>query len=178
MKTEADVDKVVGELERRQKINGLRQPPRFVKVSSLEAGPGWKWVMVDSGSYEHCLDAEEELPDHPVERSPGQDIGQVVETAGGHELPNLGQVRVEFETQEGFESDVTFQNIKVTTPILSVRKLVKKGHQVQFRRGGGAIVAAGGQRMEFVERGGVYYIKMKIRPPTPANSGLGFTRRG
>lgn len=135
--------------------------------------------MVDSGSAEHCLDADEELPDHPIERSPGQDIGQVVETAGGHELPNLGQVRVEFETQEGFESDVTFQNIKVTTPILSVRKLVRKGHQVEFKRGGGSIVASGsGQRMDFVERGGVYYIKLKIRPPPTVNSGSGFTRRG
>ena len=134
--------------------------------------------MVDSGSAEHCLDAEDELPDHPVERSPGQEIGQVVETAGGHELANIGQVRVEFETQEGFESDVTFQNIKVTTPILSVRKLVRKGHQVQFRKGGGSIVAAGsGQRMDFVERGGVYYITLKIRPPTPVNSATGFIRR-
>ena len=135
--------------------------------------------MVDSGSFEHCIDAESELLGHEVQRSPGQDVGQVVETAGGHELKNQGQVHVEFETQEGLESDVTIQNIKVTTPILSVRKLVRKGHHVQFRQGGGSIIAAGtGQKMNFVERGGVYYIKLKIRPPVTKNSQSGFTRRG
>ena len=81
--------------------------------------------------------------------------------------------------QEGQEPDVIIQNIKVTTPILNVRKLVRKGHQVQFRRGGGSIIAAGtNQRMEFVERGGVYYIKLKIRPPAAKNSQSGFTRQG
>ena len=178
VRTEADIDKVVDEF-RIRRVNGLINTPKFVKVSSLEAGPGWRWIMVDSRSAEHCLDAEAELPDHEVEPSPGQEIGQTVETAGGHELANLGQVRVEFETQEGLESDVTFQNIKVTTPILSVRKLVKKGHEVEFRRGGGSIVAAGsGERMNFIERGGVYYIKLKIRPPVSRNSQPGFTRRG
>ena len=167
------------EFRKRQTVNGLRKSPRFVKIASLEAGQGWKWVMVDSGSGEHCLDAEVKLPDHPIERSPGQEAGQTVETAGGHELHNLGQVRVEFETQEGLESDISFQHIKATTPILSVRKLVKRGHQVEFRRGGGSIIAAGsGQRMDFVERGGVYYIKLKIRPPVHVNRASGFIRRG
>ena len=92
VRTEADVEEVMQEFRKRQTVNGLRKSPRFVKIASLEAGQGWKWVMVDSGSGEHCLDAEVELPDHPIERSQGQEAGQTVETAGGHELHNLREV--------------------------------------------------------------------------------------
>ena len=92
-----DVDRVIDEF-RTKRINGLTAP-KFVKISSLEAGTGWKWFMVDSGSFEHCIDAESELAEHEVQRPPGQDIGQTVEAAGGHELKNSRQVHVEFETQ-------------------------------------------------------------------------------
>ena len=72
--------------------------------------------------------------------------------------PMGGQVSVEFETQEHIHSTITFQNVKVTTPILSVRKLVRKGHNVEFWNGGGCITGAskGGHEMNFVERNGMY----------------------
>ena len=148
-----------------------------IRVASLK--PGYKWVMVDSGSGEHCCWAEEEFPDHAVERSPGQQSGQTMETACKGMLQNEGQILVDFETQEGIQSNVTFQNVRVSTPILSVRKLVRKGHQVSFRRGGGTITAAEtGDKMEFEERGGVYYIQLKILPPKKKKISSDFVRRG
>ena len=135
--------------------------------------------MVDSGSGDHCAWAEDEFPDHEVESSPGQRNGQTMETACKGILNNEGQILVDFETQEGIRSNVTFQNVKVSTPILSVRKLVRKGHEVSFRRGGGTIIAAEtGDRMDFVERGGVYYIKLKILPAKPENTKPDRIRRG
>ena len=102
-----------------------------------------------------------------------------METACAGELKNEGQIHVQFETQEGIRSDITLQNVKVTTPIMSVRKLVKKGHMVEFWNGGGCIIAAKtGRKMYFVERGGVYYIKLKILPLVAKNSGPDFIRRG
>ena len=97
----------------------------------------------------------------------------------GHELANEGQVTVGFETQEHIRSTITFQNVKVVSPILSVRQLVKKGHRVEFWDGGGCITGAGkgGHKMSFVERNGVYYMKMKFLPPTKPNE-AGFSRQG
>ena len=135
--------------------------------------------MVDSSSGDHCVNADKELPDHEVESSPGQQNGQTMETACKGILHNHGQILVDFETQEGIRSNVTFQNVKVSTPILSVRKLVRKGHQVAFRKGGGTITAAEtGDQMEFVDRGGVYYIKLKILPAKPKSTKSDFIRRG
>ena len=102
-----------------------------------------------------------------------------METASGHVLPNQGQVTLDLETREKLRSSITFQNVKVITPILSVRKLVRKGHRVEFWKGGGNIIAAGdgGHRMAFVERNGVYYIRMKFLPPAN-DASSGFSRQG
>ena len=183
VRTEEDVDAAVKMFEQRKtSVAGILERATLssrVKVcGNQQLADDEMWVMVDSGSGAHCINVGKMLPRHLIQESPGQLKGQVMETAGGHELQNEGQVLVDFETQEGIRSNIVFQNVKVTTPILSVRKLVLKGHKVEFWDGGGCITGAGagGHKMFFVERNGVYYIKLRILPPK--NNEAGFTRRG
>jgi hypothetical protein len=53
--------------------------------------------------------------------------------------------------------------MKVSTPILSVRKLVKDGNDVYINNQGGYIVnLATGKRMKVFNFQGVYYLRMKV----------------
>ena len=139
-KTESAVDKVVKEFEDRASKSKIvaclrdRTVNGPVKVAAIEGG--YKWAMVDSGPGDHCAWAEDEFPEHEIEESEGQLNGQTMEPACKSILKNEGQFLVDFETQEGIKSNVTFHNVKVSTPILSVRQLIRKGHQVAFRVAG------------------------------------------
>ena len=56
-------------------------------------------------------------------------------------------------------------------PILSVRKIVRKGNYVTFRDGGGYIKnVKTGDKMRFVERQGVYFIKVLVKAPSPGKT--------
>ena len=59
--------------------------------------------------------------------------------------------------------NIQFSDLPVSCPILSVRRTVKKGKAIVFNDGGGYILhRQSKRRIEFVEREGVYFIKMKI----------------
>ena len=61
--------------------------------------------------------------------------------------------------------------MKVTVPILSVRKLVRDNHNVWFEKHGGYILnLTTGEKIPFFEFQGVYYLKMKILPPDTSSS--------
>ena len=66
-------------------------------------------------------------------------------------------------------------------PIISVRKVVKKQNIVTFKDGGGYIYnKQTGKKLRFVERNGVYFIKIKVLDPpeNEACSEPGFARHG
>ena len=51
-------------------------------------------------------------------------------------------------------------------PILSVRKIVKKGNDVNFQKGQGTIVhRTTGRTLRFNEHDGVYFLKIKVPDP-------------
>ena len=88
-------------------------------------------------------------------------------TATGEIIPNMGERRVRVVTGEGRKCSITFQVAKVDTPVLSTRKLTECGHDVLYQQHGGVIIDnATGQRTKFVQRGGVYYVKLKVLTPT------------
>ena len=74
---------------------------------------------------------------------------------------------------EGHKVPITFSDLPVQCPILSVRKIVRRGNKVVFNLDGGYIKhKATGNKMYFVEREGVYFIKMKILDVESPESGF------
>ena len=82
----------------------------------------------------------------------------------------------------GVEVSLGFTHMKVDVPVVSVRALVRNGNDVQFFEGGGKVTnRENGAEIPFVEMGGVYFLKLKIKPPKSAASmgnSAGFARPG
>ena len=75
---------------------------------------------------------------------------------------------------DGESHSIEFDDLPVECPIISVRKIVRKGNKVVFQEKGGYILNETTQkRLHFTEKQGVYFIKLKVRPPTED-----FHRRG
>ena len=122
--------------------------------------------MVDSGSFCHAIDAEVELPEHELIPLSEHESQQDGESACGGIMKRLGRVKT-IGTVEGKSLDVQWNAMKVKVPILSVRRLVHDKHSVRFRREGGYIRnLRTGEKIPFFEFQGVYYLKMKIVPPS------------
>ena len=106
--------------------------------------------------------------------------GMSAETAGGDVIRKLGTVHTE-SIIDGSQVGITWDHMKVSTPILSVRKLVRDGNDVHITQKGGTIRnLKTGQTMQIHNFQGIYYVRMKITSgksmavkPTP-----GFHRPG
>ena len=60
--------------------------------------------------------------------------------------------------------DIQFCHMKVNTPIISVRRLVKDGYEIFICDGGGFIRhMETGKLLYFLEHQGVYYMKLKVK---------------
>ena len=60
--------------------------------------------------------------------------------------------------------------MRVRTPILSVRKLVRDDHEIYTTRGGGSIRnTTSGKQIKFFEHAGVYYLKLEITSRADSN---------
>ena len=123
--------------------------------------------LVDSGSTVNAAWISNDFPQwaHPVRSTPASERGDSATTACGQKLVNKGRVQIK-ATAQGAEFNVTFKDMETELPILSVRKMVKKNHDVRFRRDGGTIRhRATGREMLFYEHEGVYFLKLKISNP-------------
>ena len=118
--------------------------------------------MLDSGSFTHAIDADVELPDHEVELCDSDAPGNSAESACGGIIKKWGTVKTTGTVDE-VDVNVTWNHMKVGTPILSVRRLVKDGNDVYINKKGGYIInLATGKMMRFYNFQGVYYVKMMI----------------
>ena len=135
------------------------------KVSRVELAADERLVMVDSGSFCHAIDAQEQLPGHEVTPLSTSENSQEAESACGGIMKRLGRVRTR-GLVEGMQLDIRWNSMKVKVPILSVRKLVQDNHNVWFEKHGGYILnLLTNEKLPFFEFQGVYYLKMKILPP-------------
>ena len=83
--------------------------------------------------------------------------------ANGGELLVTHELDVVCEL-DGHDVPVTFSDLPVSCPILSVRRIVKRGNRVVFDDDGSYILEkATGRRIEFVERERVYFVRMKMK---------------
>ena len=123
--------------------------------------------MVDSGSFVHAINAEVEIPNHQLVPPTEQDKQVVAETACGGKLTKQGSVQVQCET-DGSKVAIEFDSMRVKTPILSVRKLVRDNNEVRFRRHGGFIQnLASGKIINFFKSQCVLY---ETQDPTTQRS--------
>ena len=66
----------------------------------------------------------------------------------------------------GVKVTMGLTNMKVDVPVASVRTFVRNGNDVQFYDGGGRVTnRENGAVLPFVEMGGVYFLKLRIKQP-------------
>ena len=132
--------------------------------------------LVDSGSFTHAINAEEDLPEFEILPLKASQIGRDGESACGEIMHRRGRMKTQGSV-EGIPLALTWDVMSVKVPILSVRKLVRDAHNVFFQRYGGHIKnLVTGARIPFFEYQGVYYLKYKIQQPNEAPSEPGFGR--
>jgi hypothetical protein len=165
VRTEHDLSRLAG------KITALPAQPKeiakvYKKISKIELKPGEKLCMVDSGSFIHAIDAENDLPGHDIQWfSEDESNKGVAETACGGILRRLGLVKCTGQV-DGNEVSITWNHMKVKCPILSVLRLTKDGNKIVIREDGGEIInLESGKRIPFFQHNGVYYLKLKVNSP-------------
>ena len=81
----------------------------------------------------------------------------------GSPIPNLGQIDMGFQTDEGHECGMTWQVAEIERPLIAVSHLSASGHRVTLERDGGEIVhASSGRRIRVHRKGGVYVLRMWV----------------
>ena len=134
-------------------------------------------IALDSGAGDHVA-AEVDAPGYSVEESPGSKRGQKFMAAGGHKMPNKGQVTLHLvaPNQHGDESvDTVFQVADVTRPLWSVSKVCDAGYRVFFDDKTAKVVDQKNVTVcTFERQGGLYVGRVKLRNPKWS----GFTRPG
>ena len=128
-----------------------------------------EYALVDSSSAVHGNNASKHFKHVPVTPS-NKKLNCT--TADGSQMSGSGGYQsVVFETDEGHTCAVDFDDLPVAMPILAVKLLTKKGHNVEFDDdlGGGCIThKKTGQKTKIIEMDGVYFLRMrKIRPGEP-----------
>ena len=121
--------------------------------------------MMDSGSTVDVANCEEAFPLHTIVSSKAQRNGVVYTNASGGGIENEGEIEIVHLDEDGHEVPLTIQHAKVHCPILSVRRWAKRGSIISFRKGGGLIKMPDGRLMPFVEKHGVYFIRLRVRRP-------------
>ena len=112
-----------------------------------------EYAIVDSGSGVHGNNPKKNFRSIPVTPSNKK---LTCTTADGSPMYGTGGIqRVSFDTVEGNQCSVDFDVIPVAMPILSVKLLAKRGHNVEFddELGGGCITnKATGHKSHVIER--------------------------
>ena len=137
-----------------------------------------EYALVDSGSAVHGNNPKKHFKHIPVTPS-----GKMLKctTADGSPMDGSGGVQcVAFETDEGHECSVDFDELPVAMPILAVKLLTEKGHDVVFSKLGGGCITHGdsGLKTQIIEMDGVYFLRMKKIRPAITNGGSTFGRPG
>lgn len=128
------------------KIERLMYSAQDRKTLAKAAKKAWRIVvrrceimcMVDSGRFEHAINAEDELPGYVIEPPNLEDQARTAETACGGVLKILGRVLIRGFVARNWIT-MPFKNMKVKCPMISVRRLVHDGHEVHIDKSGGWI---------------------------------------
>ena len=133
-----------------------------IQPASLNAvrSDGWEEVLmaVDSGASETVI-GEDMAVSAVLKESEGSRRGFEYKVANGESIPNLGEKKFQAETQEGIKKGITAQVCPVQQGLLSVKKMVDKGHRVVFDPKGSYVQdIVTNERMNMTEKHGMYFI--------------------
>ena len=138
--------------------------------------PGEVWGLVDSGSGVDGADFSSVCPGLHVDESPNK---IVCETANGEEMiaSKVAYVRVALDGQE---CNIPMSDLPLKMPIISVRQHVgPRKHSCRIQQGGGYFRnLATRAKSRFVEREGVYFIRLKVLSNVPRENCQLFGRQG
>ena len=135
--------------------------------------------MVEPGAGSHVCNPEFHFAQYRLHETDAARQGRMFQTATGEEIRNAREKHVRIGTREGQASTINVQCAPVDVPILSVKMLTKRGHEVRFYEHGGEIIhLKTGHRTRFAARDGVYDLEMKIIDPPETVRAASFTRRG
>ena len=169
--SEEDLDNFLGrhpkiaaipdKVERLKKI--LKTMPDALKCNANEV-----LCLVDSGATINAAWIARHFPQylHLVMQAEASKNGDSAVTACGKKLLNKGRCVVHASAQ-GTDINMAFKDMETEVPILSVRKMVKKGNDVKFQKGGGTITnRTTGRVLRFYEYDGVYFLKIEVTDPS------------
>ena len=140
-----------------------------VKTEAGTEDENVEWAIVDSGASIHGADAKKHFKGFRV--TPSKHDGLECTAANGGDMTVRGEQIVHYKVEEGHQCVTSFLNAGCELPIISVRKLTRDGNVVVFdpRDYGGYIKhLKTGKMTHFVEKDGVYFLKM-IMPKVKRN---------
>ena len=134
LKTHPKIAAIPEKVARLKKV--LKSMPPELKCSDEEV-----LCLVDSGATINAAWIERHFPQYEdlVQPTEASMNGDGATTAGGQKLKNKGRCVVHGSSQ-GMDLNIAFKDMETEVPILSVRKMVKKGNDVNFEKGGWTIV--------------------------------------
>ena len=120
-------------------------------------------MILDSGAGEHVAD-DTDAPGYSVAESKGSRAGQNFIAAGGHKMPNRGEMALKLRTPGGKEINTTFQVAKVTRPLWSVARICDAGFKVAFDTAGAEVVSKEGKVVcRFSRVGNLYKARLDLK---------------
>jgi hypothetical protein len=102
----------------------------------------------------------------------------------GSRIPNLGQMDVAFESEEGHRCGLTWQIADVERPLVAVSHLSAAGNRVILEKDGGEVVhEETGRKIKLQKKGGVYVMRLWVAPrkktsESDSKEASGFPRLG
>ena len=117
------------------------------------------WALVDSGSSVHVVDAKKTFPGLKIDAPPSGHQGFNV--ANGVRIPHNGFVQTQARTAEGHEYNIRWRNSDVAMPILSTHELARNKNTLEYDEDEGWIKnKITGDKTHFIQREGVYFVKL------------------
>ena len=142
--------------DRKKIIKGSKKVP-----NKMALGDGERLATMGSGAGVPGIKAKEHCP-HLLHALRGAAVRKRCIIANGGEMICDSEIELKCE-MDGHAINIKCFDLPVSCPILSVRRIVKKGNDIVFNDGGGYILhRQSKRRIVFVEREGVHFIKMKI----------------
>jgi hypothetical protein len=179
----ADLDKALAQSEvLRARLPGIDGSSMPLYAAMVKKAPspdtlqeGESWAMVDSGSGVDGMDIDSICPGVKVEKA-ANPITCI--TANGEEMvaDQVAHLHVELDGQG---CDIPFSKLPLTMPIISLRRHIHRGHRCRIQANGGYfrnIVTR--KKARFIEKDGVYFMRLKVRGSTDEFPPLGFARPG
>ena len=149
-------------------------------IMACQDDPNFKWVKeeaaVDSGAID-CVANADRFPHLKVMETAESRRGDCWTCAGGKSIKKEGEVEVEWTTNEGLEQKVKIKIGKVNRTLISVDKLLERGHEVILSRKSPRIITQNGQVITLRRKFGMFLLDMWHKVPVKSSASV-FTRQG